>query len=450
MLSPLSPRSAAAHASAHVPPYATQFEFAFPGADVADMSAPRLGKAAKPLLWSPHPQTKRTSVQIELDLRTADILSARQAAAVAGTHGKKKLLGLARHKVDAARAKAVQMRRGSVELQFAEGGRQTAVLAAFFQHVTPDKPREEMIQAILEARAERGTVGLSQFMELCDDLEQQYGCNPMEVWEQNVQESTPPASLMFEYSFDFLKLDAPTVDWRNVRGDCTPHTGSWNFFDDNYQLYRVLAHCLLPCNFQITSQDRSVRETELKAELDRVAASLGLGADLMEEVLQSFSGNMAASLRHLKLAEHERTRRLRSATDEMSVASTLPATTSDTDILAFEHGTDSAQIESVDWLLGDFALKYGVPVTYRTLTELLELVAAFSVSVPFFMRLKNTLQMVAALADELLPAEIILFKNLKGHISDALLRCFCNYQAFFDHKSPNCAALVASAIRLLS
>jgi hypothetical protein len=430
-------------------PAVIQFEFAFAGADVADMAAPRLGKAAKPMLWSPTPQTKRTTVQIELDLKTADVASATKKAAVAGTHGKAKLFGMAKHGAHAARAKAVQMRRGSVELQFADDGRQKAVLDAFFTQVAPGKPREEMIEAMLETRAKHGMVALSQFMELCDELEQQYDCNPLEVWEQTLQESTPPASLVFDYSFDFLKLDAPAVDWKNIRGDCAPDTGRWNFYDDNLLVFRALAHHLLPCNFHITSQDSSALEEELRAELNRLATMLGLGEELLDDVVQSFSGNLAASLRHLKQAEHERAKRLRSESDQIVARSTLPATTSDSDSLAFDHLAATNQIDAVDWLLEDFSLKYGVPVTYRKLTELLELVAAFRVSVPFLMRLKSTLQMVAANADALLPAETKLLTAIKAHVSSSLLRCLRSYQAFFDHKAPDCAALVALTVSVL-
>ena len=48
------------------------------------------------------------------------------------------------------------MRRGSVELQFAEDGRQKAVLEAFFERVAPDKPREEMVESLLENRLVHG------------------------------------------------------------------------------------------------------------------------------------------------------------------------------------------------------------------------------------------------------------------------------------------------------
>ena len=91
-------------------PAVIQFEFAFAGADVADMSAPRLGKGTKALLWAPNPaQPRRATVQIELDLKTGDISGASKQAAVAGTHGKARLFGMAKHSIEATRAKAVQV-----------------------------------------------------------------------------------------------------------------------------------------------------------------------------------------------------------------------------------------------------------------------------------------------------------------------------------------------------
>lgn len=263
-----------------------------------------------------------------------------------------------------------------------------------------------------------------------------------------VQESTPPASLVFDYSFDFLKLDPPTVDWSNVRGGQAPDTGRWNFSDQQNVIFRVLAHYLLPCNFQISSQDSSGQEAEVEAELEKVASSLGLSAELLDDVVQSFGGNTAAALRHLKSAQHERKKRLRSESDQAALLTLIP-TNSDSDAISFDHHTDSSQIDAVDWLLEDFALKYGVPVTYRKLTELLELVSAFEVSVPFFMRLKTTLAMVNANADSLLPAEERMRRAIHEHIASALLRCFRNYQAAFDHQSPDCSALVQLAIALL-
>ena len=176
-----------------------QFELAFRGTGGGDMSsAPLLGKGAKPMLWSPHPQTRRATVPIEIELTGREISAASAEAAVAGKHGTARLMGMAKHAAGSARVKAVQMRRGSVEIQFADDGRQRAVLEAFFEEKAPDKPREEMIQLLIQDRKVDGTVPLGAFNELCGLLEQQYGESPLVLWERRQQRDTPPASLRFE------------------------------------------------------------------------------------------------------------------------------------------------------------------------------------------------------------------------------------------------------------
>ena len=110
---------------------------------------------------------------------------------------------------------------------------------------------------------------------------------------------------------------------------------------------------------------------------------------------------------------------------------------------------DTGQVDAVDWLLEDFALKYGVPVSYRKLTELLELVSWFVLSVPYLMRLKSTIQMVGANADSLTPEEVALFGALKEHIHTTLVRCFRVYKASFRHTEPDCFSVVKLATNLL-
>ena len=426
-----------------------QFELAFRGTGGGDMSsAPLLGKGAKPMLWSPHPQTRRATIPIEIELTGREISAASAEAAVAGKHDTARLMGMAKHAAGSARVKAVQMRRGSVEIQFADDGRQRAVLEAFFEEKAPDKPREEMIQLLIQDRKVDGTVPLGAFNELCGLLEQQYGESPLVLWERRQQRETPPASLRFEYSFDFLKLDRPRVDWKSVRGDCAPDTGRWNFADDNTLLFRVLAHYLLPCNFLIADHQAHGRpDEEVTAELDKVAMSLKLEPELLEDVVSSFHGDHRSALAHLQRAERESN--AKRARYETAEADALVLELASPGAEVVDTTADTGQVDAVDWLLEDFALKYGVPVTYRKLTELLELVSWFVLSVPYLMRLKSTIQMVGANADSLTPEEAALFVTLKEHIHTTLVRCFRVYKASFRHTEPDCFSVVKLATNLL-
>ena len=470
-------------------PSVIQIELAFAGADAADMTAPRLGKGQLPPVWNPRidpdnpAQQKHATIRVELtSTTTQDIEEATAAAALVGRRRQaSRMMSRVRHRTQTIALQAVagaqdmavalmEKESGGHSVDGGGGGgggggegvggdraveseQQRSILKAFFDLVEPEKPPEEW-EAMLDERrgADSGAVSSHDFKSLCKHLEHEYSQSPLNAWEATLD--TPPALVTFDYSFDFCQCNPPRHDWDSLNGvGKAPSTAPTNFSDDSKEIFRTLAHFLLPCNFALGSSasDAELRGKHAREELERVAQSLGLSWELLGDALEAFNNDPIRVLEHLRQVEKEREASRVEHQDSIqpqqeSTSLSLEAAGEDEELAA---AVDTVQIDAVDWLLEDFSIKYGVPVTFRKVTELLVLSTQFTLSTTYLIRLKTTLQAVAAHKSEMLVDELELCETLNQHFCESLLKVFCCYKANYDHAQPDCPVVVKLAISLL-
>jgi hypothetical protein len=446
-------------------PTSIQFELAFGNADAADMSAPRLGKGQLPPVWVPeldadNAQSKHATVCVDLSMTTVQIEEAHREAASVGHTGPpakakaSRMMGMLKHKttVIANKAAAEASERLSERLHghsvggLADPAQQSAILTAFFAEVEPEVQKTAQAEgqrtALLDAvRGEDGSVSATDFKVVCKDLKLRYQRDPIDAWEAVTH--LPPALVTFDYSFEFEEVAPCKHDWASgtLRGTEAPDTAPWNYYDDRLELFRTLAHFLLPCNFAlgVTADMQGQRKM---GELESVATEMGLGEEMLEDALRAHRNDPAAVLAHLRQVQSERDAARREYEEHAEPVLSLEEDT----------GINTVQIDAVDWLLEDFGNKFGVPVTYRKLTELLVLSTQFEISPLYLMRLKTTLQAVNAASEDQSGQEAQLYEVLRVHLSSSLEATFRRYKAYYKHTRSDCvltAKLATSVYRLL-
>eukprot|EP01052_Picozoa_sp_SAG31_P034230 SAG31_NODE_3970_length_3708_cov_1.777778_2_plen_1071_part_01 len=351
-----------------------------------------IGSGTASVPWHSAPHWKSMKVEMVLNVTAAELGALAKSTGVAARLGSK-VSRLAEAKLR-GRRRSVEAALEAAQVAAAEMiAHQQVVLEYFFERFTEPPRSREDIKKMLGQGEVTVQVDDEMFRMLCQGLEVQYGENPLTLW---ARKSVSAATVELQYRFsDLLQVSPLQNDWSHVSEKDLPDTGVGNFTDHAPQILKCILICFKSCLLDDTRN----------------------------------SGMPDASRYSFKYNDRY------DQTD----------TSSDSN-----HGQVSER-EAVEWIINNFADRFGLTMGYRKIMQLLVFVTSFHVSAAYLTRLKTMLRyIVDELVTSLTSEEYDVFSSVMRHVEHVLSLVFENYKSCFRPRSADMEITTKIAFQVLS